>query len=90
MRPKKGALRHTLSPLGKGGETRSKMTTASFAFLRKRLLDAETRLAELEEQVAIMSEIISRMADKCLPGLDPAAIDKELFVVNQTKRGLHQ
>jgi hypothetical protein len=65
------------------------MTTASFAFLRKRLLDTETRLAELEEQVAIMSDIINRMADKCLPGLDPVAIDRELFV-NQTGQGLSQ
>ena len=64
------------------------MTTASFAFLRKRLLDSETRLAELEEQVAIMSEIINRMVDKFLPELDAAAIDKELFV-NKTQ-GLSQ
>jgi hypothetical protein len=65
------------------------MTTASFAFLRKRLLDTESRLAELEEQVATMSEIISRLVEKFLPELDPVAIDRELFV-NQTTQGLRQ
>ena len=62
-----------------------------FAYIRRRLLEAETRLEEAEQQIDLLSEVVAKLIDRYLPQLkhDAAAIDHELFV-NQTQQGLSQ
>ena len=62
------------------------MTSPTFAFLRRRVIDSEVRLFEAEAQIAALSELVNQLVRKHYPDLTPEQVDEALFQTEENSK----